>query len=543
MTSKPQTITITNFGGRLTRILNGDLNSGFANFKSSFGYDPFSKPMNLTWLYQPTDIKGSSITDVILAGKVVSPVTNEQYVYAIGNSSRLYRIDPTQSATGNTPLFDSPSVIAAIGSVSGAFNYGSDIEYYLSKLHISSDSTITKVNLDGTGIASVTGATSVTGGIYHPQVQFQGKLYYGNGNNIGEIDSTGVVVNGAKLSPALPTGMYINDLDVTPNGDYMLITASYQFPYNNGALTSNPLTTARGQSYAVDSYTFYWNGSDTGITAFQALPSFPATSLSTFLDKRYYFNQDTFGTALYEGDQKILTLPNNLTPMPNASTPNGTFLTWVSPEGTGSVSSGNTSYSNTYTSLYYFGKLDDENPAGLWRLARIAPTATNTFRSPLNMMVNNFYSNVQLVAGWGKHYISTWEYNNDAETHVVHFYRFVLPPSADTSPLLGVYETQTQLFSKRIDVKQIRVYTEPTAANNGFQLDMIGSDGAVLSNGTFTYSFAAGSDETKLQGALERINFNPAAETSYALGIRVTNTGTSNMTIKKIEIDWGESGR
>lgn len=543
MVTKPQTITITNFGGRLTRLVNGDLNSGFANFKSSWGYDPFSKPMNLTWLYQPTDIKGTTITDVVLAGKIISPVSNEQYVYAIGNSSRLYKIDPTDSANGNTPLYDTPSVIAAIGSVAGTFNYGSDMEYFLSKLHISSDSTITKVNLDGSSIVSVTGASSVTSGIFHPQVQFQGKLYYGNGNNIGEIDSTGIVVNGAKLSPALPTGMYINDLDVTPNGDYMLITASYQFPYNNGSLSSNPLTTAKGQSYAVESYTFYWNGSDTGVTAYQALPSFPTSSLSTFLDKRYYFLQDAFGMALFEGNQKLLTLPNNLTPMPNASAPNGTFLTWTSPEGTGAVSSSDSTYDNTYTSLYYFGKLDEENPAGLWRLARIAPTATNTFRSPLNLMINNFYINVNFAVGWGKHYISTWEFNNVAQTHVVHFYRFVLPPAADTSPLLGVYETQTQLFSKRIDVKQIRVYTEPTAVNNGFQIDMIGSDGGVLSNGTFTYSFAAGTDETRLQGALERINFNPAADTLYALGIRITNTGTANMTIKKIEIDWDYSGK
>lgn len=68
--AKPEveTIEITNFGGRLTRILNGEMNSGFSKFANSFGYDPFSKPMNLTWFEQPVDITGP-ITDLIVAAK------------------------------------------------------------------------------------------------------------------------------------------------------------------------------------------------------------------------------------------------------------------------------------------------------------------------------------------------------------------------------------------------------------------------------------------------------------------------------------------
>ena len=54
-----QTIVITNFGGRLTRILNGDMNFRFAKFATSWGYDPFSKPMNLTWLPTPNDISAN----------------------------------------------------------------------------------------------------------------------------------------------------------------------------------------------------------------------------------------------------------------------------------------------------------------------------------------------------------------------------------------------------------------------------------------------------------------------------------------------------
>ncbi len=122
-------------------------------------------------------------------------------------------------------------------------------------------------------------------------------------------------------------------------------------------------------------------------------------------------------------------------------------------------------------------------------------------------------------------------------------YRFLITSSGTGTPQLGVYETQTQLFSKRITVKQIRVYTEPTATGNGFQVDCIGSDGTIITNGTSTYTFAAGSDPTLLQGALERIDFNPKMGSTYALGLRITNTGTTNMTIKKIEVDWMPSGK
>lgn len=534
-----ETITITNFTGRLTRILNGDLNSGFAKFATAWGYDPFSKPGNLTWLYQPTDIKSTVITDAVLAAKLISDDSVQRYVYAIGNAGRVYKIDPTQSASGDVPLYDTPSLISGISSaVSGSFDYGADMEYYNGRLQITSDSKIVGVSLAG----SVLGTSSLTSALYHPQVQFLGKLYVGNGNNLVEFDTTNTITNGARLSPPLPMGLYITDLDTTPDGVYMIISASYLYPTN---ISSPGGQSDRGAPYAVESYQFYWNGIDTGITSNLVLPSFPATALNTFLDKRYYFMNDAFGMALFEGSNKLLTLPQNLAPMPDASTSNGTFLAWAAPEVTGStINSATGQGTNTFTSLYYFGNLDGENSAGLWRMMRQAPTASNhTWRVPTNMMVNNYSFSLQFVAGWGKHYISVIEYNSGGASNTYHYYRFVLPPAADTSPLLGVYETQTQLFSKRIDVKQIRVYTEPTVANNGFQIDLIGSDGNVMPGTSFTYTYAAGSDITRLQGSVERINFNPTGSTDFALGVRITNTGTSNMTIKKIELDWEPQGK
>lgn len=537
---KPETITITNFTGRLTRVLNGDLNSGFAKFATSWGYDPFSKPGNLTWLNQPSSVGGGIIKDAVLSGQVVSSVigggnVQRTDVYAVGHNAYLYQIDPVNSDVANSPLSDVASVLGNITSVAGTFFYGGDLDYYNNKLFITSDSAITSANLDG---SSITNVGSVTGGLYHPEVQFLGALYIGNGNNLMKVDTSGILTANI-LSPALPTGLYINDLDITPDGINMIITASYAYPAK--VIGGNP--TQNSNPFASASYQFLWNGTDAGITAYQTLPFFPSPTLATFSDKKYYFMNDAFGTALFEGNQKLLTLPNNITPVPNAATGNGTFLTWMSPEMDNP--NADVAPSSVYGSLYYFGQLDAQSEVGLFRLLRKPPvTEGDTIPAvPLNMMVNNYSYAFYRPVGWGKHYFSTYEYNLNTSSSVFGFYRFVLPPATGQTPAMGVYETQTQLFSKRVNISQIRVYTEPTGANNGFRLDVIGSDGNIITNGTFNYSYVAGTNDLELQGPMERINFNPAMGEIYSFGLRITNTGTTNMTIRKIEVDWAPQGK
>lgn len=531
MAKETQTIEITNFSGRLTRILNGDLNSGFAKFTNSFGYDPFSKPLNLTWFNQPTNIAASIITEAVLAAKIWSFDANARFVYGIGNFGTIYKINPTNSASSEIPLQDTPSVIGKLVSGSPTFKYGSDINFFNSKMFFTSDATIVRTDFDGSG-ETVVG--SVTAGINHPQIQFAGALYVGNGNNLVKVDTTNTIVNGAVLSPALPLGTYIKDLDMTPDGNYMIITSSYLYPANIYD-TSSANTGDRGNPYAVESDIFYWNGTDLSITAAKILPSYPASALNTSLDHQYFFNNDAFGAGLYDANKKLITMPQVLAPTPYGVTSNGTFLTWITPEVTGLVNSA-TQGASVYASLFYYGQLDAETPLGLWRVMRQATSnaSNKVWRTPLNMMVNNFSFSTNFVLGWGKHYISVYEAGS---SNSYPFYRFVLPPAANTNPILGVYETQTQLFSKRIGIAQVRIYTEPVIANNGFQLDLTDSQGSVVSGGTFTYVFGDPVDGN------ERINFNPSTDSLYAFGVRITNTGTTNMTIKKVEVDYTEEGR
>jgi hypothetical protein len=543
METKPETIPITNFGGRLTRIVNGDLNSGFAKFNPSFGYDPFTKPMNLTWLEKASDITGPIANMPLAAATSLS--SNNLFVYLIDQSKKLYQI---QTTSGSSPTVDS---VVGIGSVANGTGYlfgasmsffGSVVGGYASDpfLYVSHDSGLNKIMTNGAAEATViAGSNKLYPNSFHALKPFIGKLMIGNGNTVAAVDSTGTAVssviatgNGnyySEFNPPLVVTDKVQDLDVSVDGNYLLTTSS-QIPTERlDAVANDGANTARA-----DSNLYRWNGTDATITSATRIGSFGATAQQTYLGQSMVFADDSFGAVISNGQEKLLTLPNNKSPLPNATDINGNFLTWAAPEVNGST---------RYMSLYYYGALDAENPKGLYRVLRWATTQSNAqiFQVPLCMLVNSSYKTLNTsyaitTTGYGKHYIGLTSVNTSG-TYQSFLLRFLITPTGSSTPQLGVYETQTQLFSKRMDMSQIRVYTEPVVAGNGFQIDLIGSDGNPITNGTFTYSFGDPIDKS------ERINFNPSMQSFYALGVRITNTGTTNMTIKKIELDVKESGK
>lgn len=544
-----QTIEITNFGGRLTRKLNGDLNSGFAKFVPSFGYDPFSKPDNLTWLEQPSSIL-SSTTDLILAAKQRFN-GNVQKIYAVSSAGTLYSIQPSNLPNASpNPNLDTSSVIGLVAAGSPPFNYGASMDFFgvSEKIYIGSDAQINSINFDGSGDAVVGSSGNYHAATFRALRQFLGKLIFNNGNTIGAINAntqtvtssvigTGLGSLYSELNPPLGIETRTQDLDVSRDGNYLLITASN--------ITDETVLTIGSDAQvasSTDGAIYKWNGTDATITSLNTVPSYSVTALQTYLNNETFFSNDTFGASLNDGTNKILTLPGNKSPLPNATLANGNFISWINPEITSDGTGVN-------ASMYYFGSLDQENPPGLYRMVRYTPTLSNGFvyQTPLNILTNNKYTGLNnartatTVFGYGKHYFSVWETSAATQTQY-RLFRFLITPTGTGTPQLGVYETQTQLFSKRVTIEEIRVYTEPTAANNGFKVDCIDSDGSVITNGTFNYTYAAGTDPTLLQGAQERVDFIPAMKDVYALGLRITNTGTTNMTIKKIEVDWSYSG-
>ena len=544
--TKPETIAITNFSGRLTRIVNGDLNSGFAKFTTSFGYDPFSKPMNLTWLPGVQDITGN-VTDLILSGKMNFESDFINYLYAIGHTGNLYKIQPISQTNNN---LNTTSVIGKITNNSPTFNFGASMEFFsspssvASQIYISNDLQVNAVNFDGSGDHKV-GGTGYLANSYKPLKRFLGKLYFGNGNTIGAIDSTGTVTSSvigtgqgnlySELNPPLPADVSIHDMEKSDDGNYLRLASS--------GITYEKLTTTDYNLYpsnVTEGQVSGFNGIDQSITTNQSLGNSPVQSLEVYLNSNYFFSQDTFGTSISDGINKILTLPNNKPPLPNAICVNGNFITWACVE--------KDRFNRLCASLYYYGSLDQENPPGLYRIfRRISGPPNYTYQVPFNTVVSAYSTTLNtsessvITASLGKHYLSTLEF--DSTSSIISLLQIAVAGDTTSQTSGGFYETQTQLFSKKIQVKQVRVYTEPTVAGNAFGIDLIGSDGSTITNGSMSYTFVAGSDETKMQGSLERINFNPSVENTYALGLSITDNGSTNMTIKKIEIDYVYAGK
>lgn len=526
------TLTITNFSGRLTRYNDGDINSGFAKYDTTFGNDPFSKPGNLTWFESPTQIDsaGTYITDLIVAARprLESGIT---YVYAVGHTGRLYRIQ-VNSITGTNPNLDDPVVLTTLTAQAPTFRYGSSIQFFgaTERIYIGHDRGVTRVDFDGTNETFVGTQSSYTSGVPRPSINFLGRLYFGNGVNLVEIDSTATVVSYARLSPAFPVGTVVRDIDVSPDGNYAQIVVSRISPADM-TITSqdtNSLSSA-------DSYLVYWNGIDTGYNAYNPYNAYSLNANTSFGQYSYTMGYDLGGATIYAGSNKVVSLPNSIAPNFGAMFSTGNLVGFGAPEQNASA---------LRASISLFGQYDNEIPEGLYRVMRVSASGaqTDVIQMPVCLIVSNLFLGSSSAGytgnqvGSAKLYFSTFE--TSSTTSVARFYRFTTVPTGLGTAIAGTYETQSQLFSKKITVKEVRIYGEPWVANNAFTIALIGSDGGVIANSSQT--FTAG---TNLTVGDDFAWYNPGIEPTYALGVRITNSGSANNTITKIEIDISEAGK
>lgn len=530
-------IVIDNFLGRLTRYKDGDINSGFAKYTSTFGNDPFSNPGNLTWFETPTriDTAETVITDLIVAAKarLESGIT---YVYAVGHLGRLYKIQVNDPTTYN-PNYDTPVLLATLTAQSPTFKYGSSINFFGSteRIYIGHDKGITRVDFNGTNETFVGVAGSWTASVPRPVVQFAQYLYVGNGNNLAQVTAGAAVGSYSVLNPAFFVGTFVRDLDVSPDGNYIQATVSR---INSPDMT---VTTQDTNSLSsADSYVFLWdgvlNGNNEGVaSARSTFNSYSTNANLSFGSYGYTMGYDLGSTAIYAGNQKVVTLDNSLSPNFGALFSTGNLLGFASPEQDASVLKG---------SMLFYGQYDSEIPAGLFRPFRIsATTQTDIVQIPYCGIVSNlFYGSSSAgytsnLVGSAKVYFSTLE-TDSGPTTKYKLYKFTTVPTGVNNAIAGVYETQTQLFSKKIRVGQIRIYTEPLVTNNSFTVALIGSEGNVITGSSQTFTVGTG----PVASGDDVVKYSPAIAPTYALGVRITNSGTANMVILKIELDWTPAG-
>lgn len=524
------TITINNFGGRLTRVVNGNINSGLAKYSTTHSVDSISNPNQLSWEENPIRIDStgtSSITGLIMAGKqrIESDLS---YMYAIDHNAKLYKI---QSNSASNPNVDSASVIGTLTSQSPTFTRGGWIDFFgtTEQIYVGHDKGVTRVNFDGSGEAFIGSTSSIVSSVPRPLKQFLGNLYFGNGNNIGEISSAGVLTNYNKLSPALADNTQVRDLDLVPDGSYMEIVITEA---ELGDVTSTSPDT--GEISYSNSYVAKWNGVDNASTAIYNFKGYTLTSNHIFGSRDFKFGYDLAGAGVFRTAEKVISPTFARSPMPNAAGSAGNLLGWVTPEVAGGFSK---------SSVFLYGPYDQEFGQSDWfRPLQFAASGdeTDIIRVPLAEIVSNLSLGATSngytggVYGNGKMYFSTLENaTGSPATAKYKFYKWFLVPTGTGTAASGVYETQTQLFSEQISVKEVRIYTEPLVANNEFDIDLIGSDGNSISNSNITFSVGtnvtAGDDITR---------YTPDIKPTYALGLRITNSGSVNMVFNKIEIDY-----
>lgn len=534
-----KTLIIDNFAGSMTPYFNGDINSGKSFWNDVFGHDPFSKPGDLTWNESAVQIdpNGNVVTDLILAGKVRTE-SGITYVYCIGHTGRVYKIQVNDPNTYN-PNYDNPVLLATLTSGSPTFTRGAFIDFFgaTEKIYISHDKGVTSLNFSGTGEAVVGSALSWIQTVPKPLQQFLGNLYVGNGTNLAEIASTGTVTTYTKLSPAFPIGTQVRDIDATPDGNYLQIVVT------EAALPDITTSTTDTTIIApADSYVFNWNGTDTGYTAYTTYPSTVLSANLLFGDQQYIYGYDFLGGNVFNPIRKLFT---SLTtgaygdsPLPNAVTTMGGLMSWAS------VLPYN---GHLELIILTYGTVSDfDIPIGYWCPFDLPATGdeTDVQRCPFQLLVSNFaqgassngYTNQ--IFGTPKMYFSTLE-TSDTPTTAYKFYKWFPTPTGLGTPIEGaIFQTQNQMFSKKIKVSEVRIYGEPWLADNSFIVELIGSDMQPISGSAMT--FTAG---TNLTIGSDFAWYTPQIAPTYTLGLRITQNGTVNHTISKVEIDYSSGGK
>lgn len=531
------------------------MNSGFAKFATSVGYNPFSDPTNLTWFEIPIQIDQPQavITDIIMAAKTrfENGIT---YVYAIGHLGRLYKIQVNNTGT-LTPNYNNPVLLTTLTINSPTFKYGASIQFYgaTTKIYIGHDIGVTQVNFDGTGEAFIGSAGSYTANVPRASAQFNGVMYFGNGNNILSIDSTLTVTSYGVFPTNLGSGVYVRDVELSPDGNYLQIVVSNIPGPDLTAITQD--TTGLT---SIDSYLVLWNGTDINPTSRTTYNSHSLTTNRSFGNFSYTFGYDSTGTVVYESQHKILTLPKVYSPTFNAVYSSGNMVNFMNPESI--FRPDHPTDPSMRGSLFAYGQYDEEYKVGLYRLLTYRVFLnilgftgfTDSVQIPVCLQISNtFYGSSGLssytnnLVGYGQIYfstVSTAVYNGNP---IAGLFVFNINPTGTGTAFAGVYETQQEtsiklfhnIVEKKFKATAIRFYVSPLVTGNSFTIDIIGSDGNPIADSSYTFTVGGNCNVGD-----DVVKYSPTGKGTYSMGIRITNIGTVNWTGVKMEIDYIQFG-
>jgi hypothetical protein len=558
-TQKVQTLVIDNFSGEITADLIGSLNSGL----SPIGLKPFGKlPLGqyknrgLQFVESAQSIGSFSGTNTITLTMRTTVAPGSPLVVGVDTEGILYNITVATTNT-NPPVPDGESITkythGIFDGVNGSGTATADVLHYGGGIYYDPTATVMVIATD-TGcyystssiLTSSNTATFTTvqqsggpkwlpnhNGVPRPVCFFLGTLYVADGNNIASLNSTYTsVVNTTVFSPALPPGWIIRDMKVSPDGSYMIILASIK---PSTGLTDFIVTGGQQPQFQpFDSVIAYWNGTDLGLTSIQYFKGLNITSVVVSSTDAIMFAKDMEGTGIFDLSGNKLVGIDDVTQ--NSATAASDFRSY--PPLPFSIDAlGKKFFFQFQMGFDLYIYMFDLLTRKLYSLYIDALTEANGSGIPGGLCIASIASDIfvggtlQLCTKSKLYYFFKDQSGPTCRGMYLHLANY----GANTA---GSYSTQYEEFERKIRPVAIRIFTTPTVTGNSIIIRLVD----LLLNNLFnkTYTFASGSDVTKAQGALNKIEFPVATKAVSELALQILPNASSPFFIQKVEIDYLE---
>lgn len=462
-----------------------------------------------------TSVLSINATDVTSGGSVVDEWYTGQAVKFPGGTGSL----PSPLVYGTTYYL----IVLTASTTSGA----GTVQLATSPANALAGTFITLTDNSG-GPFTFTTINNWVANIPRPISQeFFGAIFIGNGYMMADYAiGLGILSHPSRLSPTFPKNYTINSLEVDGEGRYMRIAGTTGTAVD--IATQDPATL----SQAPIARTLYWNGSD---VAYDSMDPFSQTSTAgsfSFLGADYAFGQDFFGNALYTnsgGSMDKISATHYVRPsQQSAITSTSDLMIFGAPYLVqGSWLAG----------IFGFGVLDDADQPGIYPFLGISPTSNNTICTAvgaISLVQNRVLKSDGTTLTYSKFYVSTYETGGTAKGNI---YSFSLTPGGGT-PNGGVYQSQTQRFTLPQTIDRVLILQEVSASGVSYKVELVDVDDTIPTGASFTYTYAGGSDDTLLQGALEQVPWeNMGIKNMQGLGVKITNLGTVQPNILGVFID------
>lgn len=529
---KVQTVIIDNFSGELTSELIGKLNSGLTPIGTSpFGKAVFAnqfkakglKPMEYSYSIGGTAISATMLHTIKnwVSNPTISGVDSEGGFYNIG------------VAAVSVPTPDVDSVVKFSNSVGDTLHYGGGLFYDTnaqvlvvgtdSGAYVSSSNPL--INPTTATFSAVTGSWNLSG-VPRPICFFLGTLYVGDGNKLVALNSNYTAIgNNSVLNPTLPPGYCIRSLALSQDGRYLIITASLRSTTNDFIVTNGP----QPQYQPIDTVVLQWNGSDPTYSSLQVFKGLNIVSVVSSSTDMIMFGKNMDGVAIYDINGNVLATVVDVSDASYPGTPNFAMY----PPLLYSVDAvGRLFFFMMQLGQQMFIYLFDASSGKLYSLYSAGFSTTGIVVGGLSIAslhANATVSGSLVEATRSKLYFFWGDLGGPA------YHKSALHLQNYGGGVQCVYTTQVEEFERKVKPVRIRVYALSVGSGATFLMRLWDASFNNLT-GNLTYTYASGTDLTKAQGALTKIEFG--LNSRYTNGYMFNLNINGPMFVERVEIDY-----